>query len=383
MALTAASPNAHLSLDALLAASAQSSPLVARGKSPGPIGYRHLPTPPGSDVDPDSPPVTQKLASMASITESPAGAKCVEACGAGKATLSVGFSCTFCNKQFRKRSLLAAHERIHQNLRPFKCDQCPKDFRDFGALSSHKIRLHSREFLKFNCTICTKRFRYERELEIHQRMHTGAKPYHCGFCDKRFTQLGNQRSHVRRHFVRHGFVKFPSQDNTFAAKCVLCNTTFANGVSMEAHTKVHISDEDVAALKQKTTDVLWTAGGSTKGPAKAAKAPKAPRASKASAKENQENVAVSQLHAMRGKSVSPDRRPDMQAALTLAALLGGGRPAAKEFAPAPAAAPQKGMPFADHNMGVQPTGYQMYPTMAGHNGAAGYYVYVPGPNENQ
>ena len=133
----------------------------------------------------------------------------------------------------------------------------------------------------------------------------------------------------------------------------------------------------------RSTDVLWTAGGSTKGPAKAAKAPKAPRASKASAKENQENVAVSQLHAMRGKSVSPDRRPDMQEALTLAALLGGGRPAAKEFAPPPTAAPQKGMPFADHNMGVQPTGYQMYPTMAGHNGAAGYYVYVPGPNENQ
>lgn len=131
-----------------------------------------------------------------------------------------------------------------------------------------------------------------------------------------------------------------------------------------------------------STDVLWTAGGSTKGPSKAAKAPKAFRAS---AKENQENVAVSQLHAMRGKALSPDKRPDMQAALTLAALLGGGRPAAKEFAPAAAAVPQKGMPFADHNMmsmGVQPTGgYQMYPTMAGHNGAAGYYVYVPASNE--
>jgi len=50
----------------------------------------------------------------------------------------------------------------------------------------------------------------------------------------------------------HILQKLHPQDNTFAAKCVLCNTTFANGVSMEAHTKVHISDEDVAALKQKT-----------------------------------------------------------------------------------------------------------------------------------
>lgn len=55
---------------------------------------------------------------------------------------------------FKKKSLMTAHERIHNNDRPYACMDCPKAFRDLGALNSHKIRLHSRENLKFSCELC-------------------------------------------------------------------------------------------------------------------------------------------------------------------------------------------------------------------------------------
>lgn len=62
---------------------------------------------------------------------------------------------TSCHSQsFKKKSLMTAHERIHNDDRPYECADCPKAFRDLGALNSHKIRLHSRENLKFSCELC-------------------------------------------------------------------------------------------------------------------------------------------------------------------------------------------------------------------------------------
>jgi len=64
------------------------------------------------------------------------------------------FSSPLLSQGFKKKSLMTAHERIHNDDRPYACMDCPKAFRDLGALNSHKIRLHSRENLKFSCELC-------------------------------------------------------------------------------------------------------------------------------------------------------------------------------------------------------------------------------------
>ena len=38
-----------------------------------------------------------------------------------------------------------------------------------------------------------------RQVRVHERVHTGAKPYKCRYCDYRASQSGNVRVHERRH----------------------------------------------------------------------------------------------------------------------------------------------------------------------------------------
>jgi KRAB domain-containing zinc finger protein len=36
-------------------------------------------------------------------------------------------------------------------------------------------------------------------MQVHERIHTGTKPYKCRHCPKSFSNLGNLNDHERRH----------------------------------------------------------------------------------------------------------------------------------------------------------------------------------------
>ena len=49
------------------------------------------------------------------------------------------------------------------------------------------------------CKICKKNLKYKSHLVVHQRIHTGEKPYKCNDCEKKISRKGNLRAHMLVH----------------------------------------------------------------------------------------------------------------------------------------------------------------------------------------
>ena len=86
---------------------------------------------------------------------------------------------------------------IHSGENPFKCEFCPKSFKQIANLKSHH-RVHTGE-KPFQCQICHKHFRHSTTHARHLMIHTGENPFPCEFCPKRFKQLVNLKRHHRVH----------------------------------------------------------------------------------------------------------------------------------------------------------------------------------------
>ncbi|PIK48369.1 hypothetical protein BSL78_14770 [Apostichopus japonicus] len=79
------------------------------------------------------------------------------------------FLCQFCDRPFSLRSNCKVHERRHTGDRPFKCQFCPKTF----------VR--------------------GSERKAHENLHTGAKPYQCRYCEKCFASYSHRCHHEGKH----------------------------------------------------------------------------------------------------------------------------------------------------------------------------------------
>lgn len=47
--------------------------------------------------------------------------------------------------------------------------------------------------------MCGRTFNTKSNFQVHERIHTGAKPFKCFFCPKSFNSSSNRREHHRRH----------------------------------------------------------------------------------------------------------------------------------------------------------------------------------------
>lgn len=91
-------------------------------------------------------------------------------------------------------------------------------------------REHLREDDSHLCVICGKTFSRIGNLRIHQRCHTGEKPYGCVQCGRRFSQAGDLKKHKRVHTGEKPYY------------CHQCGKSFSRGENLKRHQKIHIGE---------------------------------------------------------------------------------------------------------------------------------------------
>uniref|UniRef100_A0A182Q3K0 C2H2-type domain-containing protein n=1 Tax=Anopheles farauti TaxID=69004 RepID=A0A182Q3K0_9DIPT len=77
--------------------------------------------------------------------------------------LPANYSCSSCTKRFRFRAALLVHERTHSGTRPYRCTNCPETFISRGKLFLHSFSQHR----TLRCNLCGQRFRFPKALLRH------------------------------------------------------------------------------------------------------------------------------------------------------------------------------------------------------------------------
>lgn len=96
--------------------------------------------------------------------------------------------CFHCFTTFESMIHFERHVATHFTQGEYLCDLCPTLFKHVNGLIAH-LANHKSHRETFTCKGCGRRFTNRISFNLHQRTHTGEKPFSCIYCKKSFAQV--------------------------------------------------------------------------------------------------------------------------------------------------------------------------------------------------
>ncbi|XP_037603223.1 zinc finger and BTB domain-containing protein 24 [Sebastes umbrosus] len=137
--------------------------------------------------------------------------------------------CEDCGKVFKNHLFLKIHQRTHTGEKPFRCLVCGKAFTQKHTLLVHQ-RMHTGE-KPFVCTVCSKALSTKHALQEHMNLHEGDKSFTCDKCGKTFTQRRQLKSHYRVHTGKS------------LPECAHCQHKFMDTAQLKKHLRTHTGEK--------------------------------------------------------------------------------------------------------------------------------------------
>ncbi|XP_059046804.1 zinc finger and SCAN domain-containing protein 2-like [Achroia grisella] len=140
------------------------------------------------------------------------------------------FGCSQCSYRCQSPAILKIHERTHTGEKPFSCNFCDYKSGQKNNVAKH-ILVHMKE-KPFRCQYCNYRCAQKNNLVVHERTHTGYKPFGCPYCDYRTVQKPNLVKHMYLHTDQKPF------------SCDLCSYRCVQKTNLTKHKQRHLNEKD-------------------------------------------------------------------------------------------------------------------------------------------
>lgn len=137
------------------------------------------------------------------------------------------YKCDQCVKEYAKSKHLARHRRTH--FEKERCNQCNEVF---GNYADHMLKKHGIELPRpFECDICKKNYRTKTHIQTHMRIHRAeSRTFACTICRKLFCFATD----LRKHMITH------SQNRSII--CDICGDAFKSSDTLKCHLRRHTGE---------------------------------------------------------------------------------------------------------------------------------------------